>query len=247
MKWNYIIMFMLCLLPMALQAQEVSTTFYTSQWKSASPKSYAIKRIVSQTDSGYIYTHFNKKGKLRFSGEYASIDPELEHGKFSFYTTKGNLRAQGTYTRGEMTGIWKVYSQDGALIKEANYDIPLITCAPFDSASNSAPGISADETDLEVMPVFQDGNVKTFYRYLYEQLLYPPLAEMYFRTGRVIGYFTIDREGTVCNVYTAEGVDKDLRRETLRVLSLLPVWQPGRLGGRPVSVKYTCPLVYSFE
>ncbi len=166
---------------------------------------------------------------------------------FSFYTPKGILKAEGTYARGEMSGIWKVYSPDGTLIKEASYDIPLVECTPFDSAANAAPDISADAADLEVMPVFQDGNVKTFYRYLYEQLLYPPLAEMYFRTGRVIGYFTIDRMGKVCNVYTADGVDKDLRRETLRVLSLLPVWQPGRLGGRPVSVKYTCPLVYSFE
>lgn len=235
------------LLPLVAGAQLVRSEYYTGDRKRATPQSYAIKRDIIQSDSGFVINDFSKKGKRRFTGHYTSIDPVVEHGAFKFYDKQGFLEAEGMYTQGEMTGIWIFYEDDRSVKKKVNYDFTILDCLPSDTSGEVSTYDVADSNSLQTLPVFQDGKLKSFYHFLYRELVFPPLPKMYYETGRVIGRFTVDAYGNVCDVYTDATANKDMEKETRRVISLLPAWQPGKLGDKPVWVKFTCPITFKFE
>jgi len=57
--------------------------------------------------------------------------------------------------------------------------------------------------------------------------------------GIVVCQFVIDKTGQLINARIVEGVNEDFDLEVLRILSLSPVWKPGKIkGGDPVNVMY---------
>lgn len=235
-----------CILPVCAHGQFIRTAYYDANWKPVAERRYAIKRVVTKTDSVFVMTDFTKKGQLLFSGEYASIDPDVEHGHFKFYNDKGLLKAKGNYTDGEMSGKWDFYGEDESLKKQIDFEITSPVCTAVDTVGKFLSFEAVDSSQVESMPVFPGGS-DAYYKFLYDRLIYPPLAAMYYKTGRVIGKFTIDEEGRVCDVYTEDGVDKDLRKETIRVIMLMPQWEPGKVGDKPVVVKFTIPMLFEFK
>jgi hypothetical protein len=241
----YILLFIL--IPVDLGAQLLRSEYFTGDRKAATPKNYAIRRDIMQMDSGFVMDEFSKKGKRQFTGHYTSIDPVIEHGAFKFYDNQGFLEAEGTYTNGEMSGIWIFYDDDRSVKKKVNYDFAITECISGDTSGMVNTYDVADSNSLETIPVFQNGDPKLFYQFLYRELVFPPLLKLYFESGIVIGRFTVDTLGNVCDVYTDGTSNKDLEKETRRVLSLLTGWQPGKLGNRPVKVKYTCPISFKLQ
>lgn len=229
------------------QAQHIRTEYYTGMWIPAVESRYEIKRVIAQTDSGYQITDYRKNGKLKFEGFFTSIDPVLEHGHFSFYGKKGALEAEGNYNHGMLAGKWTFYNEKGSFKKEIDYDFFVTKCDTIDGMDEDSSFTSIDSIRLERKPEFIGAGETGFYHFLYEHLVYPPLAAMYFKSGKVIGKFTVNDQGHICNIETDGDVDKDLQMETKRVLSLLEQWNPGTIDGRPVAVKFTCPITYNFQ
>lgn len=247
MKPVHFYLLLFYLLPFHAGAQRIHTEYYTEDRQKATPHSYAIRRDILQSDSGYVINDYNKKGKRRFSGQYASIDTMIEHGGFKFYDKQGFIEAEGTYTHGEMTGTWIFYNDDKSIRRKINYDFEKVDCALSDMSELTEMLETPDSNRTELLPVFMDGKPETFYRFLYKQLEFPPLPKMTFVTGRIIVTFYIDTEGNVCNVSTDGSANKDLEKESRRVISLSPQWQPGKLGDQPVKVIFSCPITFKFE
>jgi len=64
------------------------------------------------------------------------------------------------------------------------------------------------------------------------------------KQGRVIAAFTVDKKGNIVDPEILRGVSPLLDKEALRVISLMPVWQPGKQDGKPANVRYTVPILY---
>lgn len=64
--------------------------------------------------------------------------------------------------------------------------------------------------------------------------------------GRVSVQFIIDKEGNVVDVQT-KGADPILQTEARRIFSLLPKFEPGKLRGKPVNVRYAVPLNFKLQ
>ncbi|MFN7044688.1 MAG: energy transducer TonB [Flavobacterium sp.] len=79
--------------------------------------------------------------------------------------------------------------------------------------------------------------VKNFY--------YPKEARKKKNQGRVSVLFTINREGKVEIISTKapEGCEL-LEAEAIRIISLLPKMEPGKIKGKAVSVKYVQPIIF---
>ena len=60
--------------------------------------------------------------------------------------------------------------------------------------------------------------------------------------GKVTVNFIVDENGKVSDVNVAEGVNKDLDREALRVCRLLPDFIPATVNGEPVKVLFSLPI-----
>jgi protein TonB len=57
----------------------------------------------------------------------------------------------------------------------------------------------------------------------------------------------IDEYGRVCDIVVLRGVDPALDAEAVRVVSSSPRWTPGYMGGKPVRVTYTFPVIFQLQ
>ncbi len=96
------------------------------------------------------------------------------------------------------------------------------------------------------MPVFPGGE-KGLMKYIFDKVVYPPAAQDQGIEGKVYVRFCVTKFGTVDRVSIARGADPLLDKEALRVVKLLPQWQPGENGGRKVSVWYTVPINFKLN
>lgn len=64
--------------------------------------------------------------------------------------------------------------------------------------------------------------------------------------GKVFVQFIIDRDGSIKNI-VARGPDKNLEKEAIRIISLLPKMTPGKQRGRPVRVPFSIPIVFRLQ
>ncbi|MCK6691158.1 MAG: energy transducer TonB [Thermoanaerobaculia bacterium] len=65
--------------------------------------------------------------------------------------------------------------------------------------------------------------------------------------SRLLASFVVDRHGKVSDVRIEESVSPEIDKETLRVIRKMPRWEPGRINGIPIRVRYTIPVLFRLE
>lgn len=99
--------------------------------------------------------------------------------------------------------------------------------------------------DVDKAPTFMRGNESTFLnQWVYTYIKYPPRPLRDGIQGTVIVNFIVEKDGTVTNVEVMKGVDEDLDKEAVRVISASPKWKAGEIAGRKVRVKYSLPVEF---
>lgn len=97
---------------------------------------------------------------------------------------------------------------------------------------------------VENMPRFPNGGMSALMQYLNENIRYPEAAVKAGVQGRVTVQFIVDKDGSIDDVKTLRGVNPDLDAEAIRVIKMMPRWEPGTHKGNPVRVKYTVPVMF---
>lgn len=100
---------------------------------------------------------------------------------------------------------------------------------------------------VEVKPSFNGGDASEFSKWVNSHLNYPPKAKKNGIQGRVGLRFTIKADGSMADVKVLHGIDKDLDKEAVRVVSMSPKWEPGSIKGKPVNVTYTFPVIFQLR
>ena len=101
--------------------------------------------------------------------------------------------------------------------------------------------------DPEIKPSFKGGDSIEFAKWVKSQLKYPQKAKDDGIQGRVTLSFTVEKDGSVTNVKVIKGVDPELDKEAVRVVSKSPKWTPGSVNGKPVAVTYTFPVHFGLH
>lgn len=99
---------------------------------------------------------------------------------------------------------------------------------------------------VEEMPMFPGGDVALL-TYIMEHTNYPEVAKENNIQGRVIVRFCVTSKGTVSQISVLKGVDPELDKEAMRVVSTLPTFKPGKQGGKPVPVWYMVPITFTLK
>jgi TonB family protein len=99
---------------------------------------------------------------------------------------------------------------------------------------------------VENMPAFPGGDAALF-KFIYENIKYPPEAKERGIQGKVILRFMIASDGSVEDITVVRGVDPLLDDEAVRVMSMAPDWTPGTQGGKPVNVWYSVPISFALS
>lgn len=97
--------------------------------------------------------------------------------------------------------------------------------------------IEAFEYDyVSEKPSFPGGEAKLI-EFINANRKYPTAAYERGIQGRVTCWFIVNADGSVSNVSLLKSVNSLLNEEAIRIFSLMPAWEPGRIDGIPVPVR----------
>lgn len=101
-------------------------------------------------------------------------------------------------------------------------------------------------SELSELPMFPggEGELRGF---LSRETRYPEQAQYNGLQGKVICRFLIDEEGKVLHPEVIESVSAELDAEALRVIGLMPPWEPAKVEGKPVRMLYILPISFRLE
>ncbi len=120
----------------------------------------------------------------------------------------------------------------------------VVSVTPFEQIEPPAePEPPSIFLSSEVMPEFT-GGISKMYKWLSKNVRYPKEASRNGIEGRVIVSFVVEKDGQITGVEILKGIGFGCDEETLRVITKMPRWKPGKQNGTPVRVKYTLPLSF---
>ena len=96
---------------------------------------------------------------------------------------------------------------------------------------------------VEDLPQFPGGAVE-FMKWLTKNLKYPTVAQQRKVQGRVVAQFIVNQDGSVSDIQVVERLSAECDREALRVLRMMPKWQPGLMNAKPCRTKVCIPIVF---
>ncbi|GAA4005093.1 hypothetical protein GCM10022408_16130 [Hymenobacter fastidiosus] len=93
------------------------------------------------------------------------------------------------------------------------------------------------------MPSFPGGDA-AFAKFLRSKINYPTAALNRGTSGKVHISFVVDEQGHILDPKVVKGLGFGLDEEALRLVRIMPWWNPGKIQGQPVRVAYTMPIVF---
>lgn len=92
-----------------------------------------------------------------------------------------------------------------------------------------------------IVPASFKGDLQKF---LVHTVRYPDQAVKKGIQGKVVVVFVVDTNGVISNPRIEKSVHESLDNETLRVIRLMPPWNPATQNGRPVMSEKSFPITY---
>jgi TonB family protein len=144
----------------------------------------------------------------------------LPHGKF--YREKfGSTIEEGLCKEGFKTGIWM-----------SPYTNSKVEC-PF-LIPNTYYISQKFQYNYEVDFL---GGYSGIQEFIEKTLIYPEFSKRLNITGKVVVEFLVNIDGEVEEIKIVEKVDPDLDQEAYRIISQMPLWNPGINNGKPYSLR----------
>ena len=125
-------------------------------------------------------------------------------------------------------------------------DAPVILCDYFvqDVVEDEVEEETIPFVTVEFKPTFQGKDANQFAAWVNSRIVYPEIAKENGVEGRVVLQFTIGTDGRLQDLKVLSSPDETLTKESLRVVSSSPKWEPGRMRDRIVKVSYVFPVIY---
>ena len=99
---------------------------------------------------------------------------------------------------------------------------------------------------MERMPQFPGGD-DALYEFISKNLKYPQTAKERKIQGKVFVQFTVDKDGAIINPRVVRDIGGGCGEEALRVVKMMPKWEPGEQSGKVVSMGFTLPIRFTLE
>jgi TonB family protein len=133
---------------------------------------------------------------------------------------------------------WTPGVKDGSAVK-VSYVLPI----SFNLGNNEKKEVF---TVVEQMPKYP-GGFDALVEFLSENIRYPEQAKKDSITGKVFVSFVVMKDGSVSDVGILRGIGGGCDEEAVRVVSMMPNWEPGLEKGKAVNVKYNLPIKFALN
>jgi len=94
---------------------------------------------------------------------------------------------------------------------------------------------------VEQQPEFPGGNDKLF-KFLSNNLRYPPQAVEMDIEGMVVVQFVVDKKGNINDIKIIKPLGGGCDEESVRIVKAMPKWKPGKQRGKSVNVRFNLPI-----
>ncbi len=101
-------------------------------------------------------------------------------------------------------------------------------------------------TLVDPMPGFPGGDDARI-KFLVSNLKYPEKARKEGIEGRVFISFVIEKDGSISTIKLLRGIGHGCDKEAMRVVSIMPQWEPGKIEGNPVRVQFNMPFHFNLD
>ncbi len=101
-------------------------------------------------------------------------------------------------------------------------------------------------TVVEDPPRFPGGEPARV-QFMQHHLLYPEEAREAGIEGTVFLSFVVEKDGSISNISVLRGIGGGCDEEAVRVVSMMPNWEPALKGGEPVRVQFNMPIRFSLN
>jgi protein TonB len=120
----------------------------------------------------------------------------------------------------------------------------------LNTTGNTGSGTGSSEGEFtvspEIMPEFIGGE-DALIRFLNKKIIYPKYEIEQGIVGTVIVEFVVDKDGSINDAKIIKGVTAGMNQEALRVVKMMPRWNPGMQGGEPVKVLFNVPITFQLD
>lgn len=96
---------------------------------------------------------------------------------------------------------------------------------------------------VEQLPAFPGGQAALM-KWIAAQLRYPEEAREAGIQGKVVVRFIVEKDGSISNPVIVRGIDRALDKEAVRIIKLMPKWQPGKNNSIPVRANFLLPITF---
>ncbi len=178
------------------------------------------------------YKSGNIKSELSFT---INGTRKIRNGKSFFWYETGELKNEITYRNNKFEGVLKSYWKNGKIKRYDFYKNGKLK----KKACFNQQGKKIKYYNFEIPPKFPGGK-KGLTTFLSKNLKYikSNIKE------RIVIKFNIEVDGTVTNINVIKGNSSKYKNEALRVIKLMPKWQPAYQDGIPVKVTRSLPLIF---
>lgn len=121
---------------------------------------------------------------------------------------------------------------------------------PEDDKAEDVPPINQNEDDEETLRIVEQlpqypGGMVEFMKWLTATLKYPDLALQQHIQGKVMVSFIVNADGSLSDFKIVKGANKLLNDEAMRVMNLMPKWEPGKDKGKACRTMVAIPVVFA--
>ncbi|MBC6492959.1 TonB family protein [Flavihumibacter stibioxidans] len=198
--------------------------------------------ITKVNDTAWRKDQYQSNGPIQTSQYFKTKELDLAHGPTVVYRPHGLAESFGTYLEGKQHGDWYFVNDTGRIYLQKRFDQGklLETIDLLNKPEEKKPKEEGVESSFE-------GGIRGWTSYLQENLRYPKKAIQNDIQGRVSVFFSVEKDGTVSDLFLFRSVEYSLDQETARLIEAGPKWIPATLNREPVRSFKLQPVTYRFQ
>jgi TonB family protein len=116
----------------------------------------------------------------------------------------------------------------------------------FASSNQQKDGKEKILITCDQMPTFPGGD-NALFTFIGKHIVYPENAKKSGVQGKVYVEFVVDKGGSVKEIKISKGIGAGCDEEAVRVIKLMPKWNPGKDKGKVVNVKIVLPIMFALK
>lgn len=160
-------------------------------------------------------------------------------GEWFSWFEDGAVDYEGTFDNGDRVGEWNFYHKNGTLASKETYEKGEAVEVRW--WNESGEEMTYNKEELFVDPSYPEGE-QAMMNFIQENINYPDEAFENGEQGIVYIGFIVEPDGSLSTIKPLRGVSKSLDDESIRVIKLMPKWEPGFDHNRILPVRYTLPI-----